>query len=131
MLLDTSGLFCLHDGGDRRQPIAATHYLRAQQIITTNSVLTEFVALARARGVVRANTLEILRDLAAVPRIEIVWVDERLHEAAMALLEARLDKDYSLCDAVSFVLMRERGILEALTTDKHFAQEGFVRLLDP
>jgi predicted nucleic acid-binding protein len=34
-------------------------------------------------------------------------------------------------DAVSFVLMRERQILEALTTDKHFVQEGFVRLLDP
>ncbi len=49
----------------------------------------------------------------------------------MVLLEARPDKDCSLCDAVSFVLMRERQINEALTTDKHFVQEGFVRFLDP
>jgi uncharacterized protein len=49
----------------------------------------------------------------------------------MELLGNRLDKNYSLCDAVSFILMREHRINEALTTDKHFVQEGFVRLLDP
>jgi len=43
----------------------------------------------------------------------------------------RLDKTYSLCDAVSFVLMRQYGYTEALTTDHHFEQEGFHRLLQP
>lgn len=42
-----------------------------------------------------------------------------------------MDKNYSLCDAVSFILMRERGFTDALTTDKHFEQEGLVRLLTP
>ncbi|WP_289501249.1 hypothetical protein [Gloeocapsopsis sp. IPPAS B-1203] len=41
----------------------------------------------------------------------------------------RQDKTYSLSDAVSFVLMRQHGITEALTIDRHFEQEGFVRLL--
>jgi predicted nucleic acid-binding protein len=45
------------------------------------------------------------------------------------LLEERPDKDYSLCDAVSFVLMRQYNLADALTTDKHFEQEGFTRLL--
>jgi len=45
------------------------------------------------------------------------------------LLQNRQDKTYSLCDAVSFLLMRERKITEALTTDIHFEQEGFIRLL--
>ncbi len=49
--------------------------------------------------------------------------------AANQLLHKRLDKTYSLCDAWSFVLMRERDETEALTTDQHFEQEGFVRLL--
>ena len=40
-----------------------------------------------------------------------------------------LRSDYSLCDAVSFVLMKQRGLREALTTDHHFEQEGFTRLL--
>jgi predicted nucleic acid-binding protein len=44
-------------------------------------------------------------------------------------LIARQDKSYSLWDAVSFVLMCQRGVTEALTTDRHFEQEGFVKLL--
>ena len=61
--------------------------------------------------------------------IELIWIDETLHRAALSFLQARLDKSYSLCDAVSFLLMRKQGITEALTTDHHFEQEGFVRLL--
>jgi predicted nucleic acid-binding protein len=64
-------------------------------------------------------------------RVEIVWIDEALHQQALELLFARADKTYSLCDAVSFVLMRERNEPEALTTDRHFEQEGLVRLLVP
>jgi predicted nucleic acid-binding protein len=59
----------------------------------------------------------------------MVWVDEQLHQTAMQLLIDRQDKTYSLCDAVSFILMRQRGVTESLTTDRHFQQEGFVRLL--
>ena len=52
-------------------------------------------------------------------------VDENLHRSGLDILFARPDKNYSLCDAVSFVLVRERGETEALTTDGHFEQEGF------
>ena len=45
--------------------------------------------------------------------------------------KSRLDKAWSLCDAVSFVLMLRTGEMEALTTDHHFEQAGFVRLLKP
>ena len=47
----------------------------------------------------------------------------------MNLLNRRLDKSYSLCDAVSFVLMHQRKLVDALTTDRHFEQEGFRKLL--
>ncbi len=59
----------------------------------------------------------------------MVWVDRLLHEEALALLGQRPDKRYSLCDAVSFVLMKRHAIQEALTTDRHFEQEGFTRKL--
>jgi predicted nucleic acid-binding protein len=68
-------------------------------------------------------------DLVGNPDIETIGVDESLHREAMALLLARQDKIYSLCDAVSFVLMRRWHLTEALTTDRHFEQEGFQRLL--
>lgn len=47
----------------------------------------------------------------------------------MKLLIDRQDKTYSLCDAVSSVLTRRRGTTDALTTDRHFEPEGFVKLL--
>jgi predicted nucleic acid-binding protein len=59
----------------------------------------------------------------------MTWVDETLHRDALAFLQTRPDKSYSLCDAVSFLVMRDSNIREALTTDKHFVQEGFVKLL--
>ena len=61
----------------------------------------------------------------------MIYVDDRLHHAALTLLGERLDKSWSLCDAVSFVIMQEHGLMEALTTDRHFEQAGFVRLLAP
>ena len=58
-------------------------------------------------------------------------MDENLDRSALALLQAQPDKTYSLCDAVSFLLMRDRGLTEALTTDHPFEQAGFVRVLKP
>ncbi len=85
--------------------------------------------LSHTRGKNRRESLSFIRDIIQVPRLELVWIDDDYHNRAMELLENRLDKTYSLCDAVSFVLMRERKSIEVLTTDKHFEQEGFARLL--
>jgi predicted nucleic acid-binding protein len=63
------------------------------------------------------------------PEVTVVYVEEFLHREALALLRERPDKDWSLCDAVSFILMQQYRITEALTTDHHFEQAGFVRLL--
>ena len=130
MLLDTSGLFCYHHKDERRSEDAATLFEAASAKVTHGYVLAEFVALTLARGLPRRETLSFLAALLDHPDVEVVWVDEALYRKAMGMLEDRLDKDYSLCDAVSFVLRRERGLREALTTDHHFEQEGFRRLLD-
>jgi len=129
MLLDTSGLLCLHHRAEPQHAQARTAYHAAAVRLTHNYVLAEFVALANARRLPRAAVLAFLADLLDNPDIETVWVSEALHREAVALLVARPDKSYSLCDAVSFVLMRYRSINEALTTDRHFEQEGFRRLL--
>jgi len=101
----------------------------AQTRVTHSYVLAEFVALAHTRRIPRLPALTFIDDLLRNPDIGVVWVNEPLHRQALQLLLARQDKTYSLCDAVSFVLMRERGIHEALTTDRHFEQEGFRKLL--
>ena len=129
MLLDTSGLFCYHHAAEARSEEARTFFEAAVAKLTHNYVLAEFVALTMARGLPRVQALEFLHALLAHPEVEIIWVTPALNQEAVGLLESRLDKDYSLCDAVSFVLMRERGLNEALTTDHHFEQEGFRQLL--
>ena len=129
MLLDTSGLLCLHNRAEPLHLHTRTLYHAAHMRVTHSYVLAEFVALAQARRLPRMAALTFVSDLVENPDIDTVWVDEALHREAVALLRARLDKTYSLCDAVSFVLMRQRHITEALTTDHHFAQEGFQRLL--
>ena len=129
MFLDTSGLLCLCDSRDALHENAAREFRRADRLLTHNYVLDELVALAHARNLPRRHSLDFIWSLLDHPLIEILWVDEAFHRAGMDLLSRRLDKDYSLCDAVSFLQMEERGIVEALTTDRHFEQEGFVRLL--
>ncbi len=131
MFLDTSGLLCYLDAAEAGHGESARLMLSAHRMLTHSYVLAELVALAHARGLPRPLVLEFLSELEGDLGIKVVYVDEELHRAAVDLLSRRLDKTYSLCDAVSFVLMGRRGVREALTTDRHFEQAGFVRLLQP
>jgi predicted nucleic acid-binding protein len=130
MLLDTSGLMCLFDQRDIRHAQATKHYDSATQRLTHNYVFAEFVALAIARRAALANALRFIDAIHHSDEIEVVWVDSDLHGRAMRLVAEREDKRWTLCDAVSFVLMGGNKIGEALTTDHNFEQAGFVRLLE-
>ena len=61
----------------------------------------------------------------------VVPASEDLFNRGEALYAARPDKDWSLTDCISFVVMRDREIAEALTGDHHFEQAGFTALLKP
>ena len=103
---------------------------KTRRVVTTNYVLSEILPLLTVRfRIRRARALKVIEVIRSVPWVEIVHVDEALDAAAWQLLENRLDKKWSLVDAVSFVVMKDRGITEALTTDHHFEQAGFTRLL--
>ena len=129
MLLDTSGLMCLLDLRDFRHALALNFYDSAPRRLTHNYVLAELTALASVRGVPRGAALDFVADLQDDSDVEVVWVGESLHRQALNLLRARQDKTWSLCDAVSMLLMQQRGLTDALTTDHHFEQAGLRRLL--
>lgn len=129
MLLDTSGLLACLDASESRHGNAVACYDSRATRLTHNYVLAELIALAQARRLPREPVLRFVAQLSVDRDIEMIWVDRVLHHQAIALLTAQLDKTYSLCDAVSFVLMRIRGVQEALTTDHHFEQAGFSILL--
>jgi uncharacterized protein len=131
LLLDTSGLLCYVHKSERQHQQAVQILDASSQNLTHSYVLSEFIALALVRRFSRQATLTFVSDLLDHPDIEVVWIDKALHCEAIRLLIERPDKNYSLCDAVSFVLMRQHGINKSLTTDHHFEQEGFQRLLSP
>lgn len=98
------------------------------RLVTTRSVLIEignYLAKAHRRGAGIAFLEQVERD----PAAEIVPVTEELFRAAFALYKERHDKAWGLTDCISFVVMRDRGITDALTTDRHFEQAGFKALL--
>jgi predicted nucleic acid-binding protein len=130
MLVDTSGFFSLYDKADKFHEQAISFYDAARERLTTSYVLAEYTALAHVHGVPRREIIKFSSRILDDKDVEVIWVDENLHRQAVALMMERADKTYSLCDAASFILMREREIAESLTTDKHFRQEGFVRLLE-
>jgi predicted nucleic acid-binding protein len=120
---------CVFDRRDFRHQDALEFYNAAPTRLTHNYVVVEFIALAQARNAPRAEALTFVADLFDDSEVEVVWIDERFHQNALALLHERLDKTWSLCDAVSFLLMQQHSLTEALTTDHHFEQAGFAKLL--
>jgi predicted nucleic acid-binding protein len=131
MFLDTSGLLCFHHRAEPHHAEAVQFFRSAFVRLTHNYVLAEFIALAQVRGLPRQPALSFVADLQDNTAVQVVYVSEALHRTAIDFLRQRPDKQWSLCDAVSFLLMPQARIQEALTTDHHFEQAGFVRLLKP
>lgn len=134
IFVDTSGWATWIDNSQPFHGLADTLMRQWQgdgtRLVTTNYVLVELVALLTSPLRMPRSTLIILvDDIRAAQRLELVHIDPALDQAAWALLTARPDKEWSLVDCVSFVVMQQRNLLEALTTDHHFEQAGFVRLL--
>ncbi|HEX4053741.1 MAG TPA: PIN domain-containing protein [Tepidisphaeraceae bacterium] len=98
------------------------------KLITTAWVLTE-LANTFCRHDVRSGFVDTLRALRSDPSVVIVGPDPRWFEAGLELYSSRPDKDWSLRDCISFAVMHDRGIAEALTGDHHFEQAGFRAIL--
>jgi uncharacterized protein len=91
-------------------------------------VLAE-VANSLTRGTDRSLFLELYRSLADDRRIMIVPPNQELFDEGIHLFAERPDKEWSLTDCISFIIMREYDLTDALTADHHFEQAGFRILL--
>lgn len=96
--------------------------------ITTAWVLTE-VADALADPSQRLVFARLLSSLRNDSQLTIVPPTQELFDRGIDLFIQRADKKWSLTDCVSFVVMRDRGLTDALTADHHFQQAGFTILL--
>jgi uncharacterized protein len=98
------------------------------RFLTTHWVLVE-VADALAQPKYRSSFLNLMARLEADPDMTIVPSSEDLFRRGLDLYRRRADKDWPLTDCISFVIMEDQGISEALTGDQHFQQAGFKALL--
>jgi predicted nucleic acid-binding protein len=124
--VDTSALLALLDGSDDHHPAAlATWQVLAEQsarMVTTSYVIVETTAVAQRRlGVdaIRALVGDVL------PLLDVVFVDETIHAAAMAALLAAGRRHLSLVDCASFEVMRRASVTTAFAYDQHFGDQGF------
>ncbi len=100
----------------------------AVRLVTTRAVALEIGnALAKQRH--RGAAISLLSALEADPNIEVVPLSDLLYKQAFELYQQRPDKEWGMTDCVSFVLMQDRGLTDALTADDHFRQAGFRALL--
>ena len=101
-----------------------------KHLLTTDWILAELTALlTRPLRLSKPRQIQLLSDLRRDPTIDLIHLDQSLVDAAWQLWAARPDKDWTLVDCSSFVVMQQRGLTDALTTDHHFEQAGFIRLL--
>jgi predicted nucleic acid-binding protein len=97
------------------------------KLVTTEWVLTELadgLASSRHRKMFVQTRQELLADADAL----IIAFEKQLYDEGIQLYHQRADKQWSLTDCISFVVMKRESITDALTGDHHFEQAGFVAL---
>ena len=132
VFLDSAYAIALSAPNDQHhaQAVLLAERLEAEgaQLITTRAVVLE-IGNALSKQRYRQDAIKLLHALEADPNVEIVPVTEGLYQRGFQLYSARTDKDWGITDCISFIVMEEQGLKEALTTDAHFQQAGFHTLL--
>jgi predicted nucleic acid-binding protein len=106
-----------------------TETLIETEIVTTEEVLTEVLNhFATTSPAIRRGSVKLIKALQDNPDIRIVPQSHSSFSVGLALYENRLHKSYSLTDCISMQTMRKLDIIEVLTHNPHFTQEGFIIL---
>lgn len=98
------------------------------RVVSTSWVLTE-VADALSEPANRHLAAQLRQIVIESQFIRIIPANEELWQSGFDLFEARPDKEWSLTDCISFIVMERERVTEALTGDHHFEQAGFKALL--
>jgi predicted nucleic acid-binding protein len=101
----------------------------AIRLVTTDEVLTEVLSWFSGAGPYwRGKVATFVHNVRSDANVDVLPQTRTDFDAALALYEARPDKEYSLTDCRSMFAMKTLGLSEVLTNDHHFTQEGFTIL---
>ena len=126
VFVDTSALYAFLVPSDRahrraRTALAQLRAARATLVTTSYVVLESYSLLQRREG---RNGVSALRE-SLTPLLQVIWVDEELHERALDDVLNPNTREVSLVDAVSFAVMRAHRIDQAFAFDRDFEGEGW------
>lgn len=127
--MDTSAWLALADSHDRDHARASRYQQRILRgefgrQVTTNYVLLESVTIIRRRlGL--PSAIRFSNAVRGGKEVGLFWIEPVHHHEAIDLMASRTDKEWSVTDCSSFVLMRSLGIRDAFTFDRDFSQAGF------
>ena len=108
---------------------AARALLGEALIVTTDEVLTEFLAALRSGEHMRKQAARMVRLILENPNVKVIPQTRDSFLKGLNFYESRNDKEYSLIDCISMNVMKNESLREALTNDRHFEQEGYAVLI--
>ncbi len=110
--------------------IAASRGHGSRRLVTTDTVLIEVLNYFAEFGpAMREMAAGLVRDLLQDESLDVLALDRGMFLAGLDMYDRRRDKGYSFIDCHSMYIAAERRILDILTYDHHFEQEGFRALL--
>jgi uncharacterized protein len=113
---------------DRAMELCSQLRVEGTRLVTTQGVVLE-VGNALSKLRYRDAAIRLVASLLTDRNVEVLPLEAELFAKAFQLYSDRTDKEWGLTDCISFVVMSDRGIQEALTADEHFQQAGFLTLL--
>lgn len=130
LFLDSAFIIALSSKTDsyHEKALQISETLENKTLVTTRAVLLE-VGNALSKRSFRKAGAALLDSIEMDENIIIVPFSDELFARGVALYAQRTDKEWGLIDCISFIVMQERGISQALTTDIHFQQAGFQALM--
>jgi uncharacterized protein len=129
VFLDAGYVIAMEIEDDQDHALASGHWNRIRsknppRLVTTSYVFDEIVTFLNSRGR-HDKAVEIGNYLVRSPTVQFVDVDRSLFEEGWAFFQQHDDKDYSLTDCISFVIMKRLRIATAFTFDHDFRRAGF------
>jgi predicted nucleic acid-binding protein len=131
IFVDTSYVVALVNQNDQyhERALEMADGVDGRVFVTTDGILLE-IGNALSRNF-KQESVEIIEHFLSSDDVRVIHLHPPLFRRAFDLYKSRTDKLWGLVDCLSFVIMKELGITEVRTTDKHFEQAGFTPLMKP
>jgi uncharacterized protein len=130
VFVDTGYLLALELTNDQHHQAATRHWqgvvTALPRLVTTSYVFDEVVTFFNSRGQ-HTKAIQVGNNLLLSPSVQLIHVDTALFYEGWAYFQRHQDKDYSLTDCISFLVMQKLGIGTAFAFDQHFVQAGFTK----